>query len=64
MAGRRHHSSGLSGCADENTGQIDAVIAHELGHLAHRHATRQLIRHTTVSVVLAVWLATSRPLPS
>ena len=36
--------------------QIDAVIAHELGHLAHRHAMRQLIQHTTVSIVLAVWL--------
>lgn len=36
--------------------QIDAVIAHELGHLEHRHAMRQLIQDTTVSIVLAVWL--------
>jgi Zn-dependent protease with chaperone function len=35
--------------------QIDAVLAHELGHLVHRHAMRQLIQGAVVSVALAAW---------
>lgn len=35
--------------------QIDAVIAHEVGHLVHHHAMRQLIQDAALSVALAAW---------
>jgi Zn-dependent protease with chaperone function len=35
--------------------EINAVLAHELGHLVHRDALRQLIQKATVAFVLAAW---------
>ncbi|MFC5300241.1 M48 family metallopeptidase [Azospira restricta] len=35
--------------------QIQAVVAHEVGHLAHHHAMRRLIQDATLSLVLAAW---------
>lgn len=32
-----------------------AVVAHEIGHLAHRHSMQQLIEGATLSLVLAAW---------
>lgn len=36
-------------------GEINAVLAHELGHLANRHALRMLIQHAAMSIALAAW---------
>jgi len=36
--------------------QVVAVIAHEIGHLAHHHAMRHLIEGATVSLVMAAWI--------
>lgn len=35
--------------------QIQAVVAHEVGHLAHHHAMRRLIQDAALSVALAAW---------
>jgi len=35
--------------------RVVAVVAHEIGHLAHRHAMQQLIQGTVVSLALAAW---------
>lgn len=35
--------------------QIQAVVAHEVGHLAHYHAMRRLIQDAALSVALAAW---------
>ncbi|MBI2308680.1 MAG: M48 family metallopeptidase [Rhodocyclales bacterium] len=35
--------------------QLLAVVAHEVGHLAHRHSLQQLIQGATLSLVLAAW---------
>lgn len=35
--------------------RVVAVIAHEIGHLAHHHSMRQLIQGTVVSLALAAW---------
>lgn len=35
--------------------QLEAVVAHEIGHLEHHHAMRQLIQQTTVSIAIAAW---------
>jgi len=36
--------------------EINAVIAHELGHLVHRDALRLLIQKATVAFIVAAWL--------
>lgn len=36
--------------------EVVAVIAHELGHVAHRHGLRQLLHSTVVSAVAAIYL--------
>jgi Zn-dependent protease with chaperone function len=35
--------------------QLTAVVAHEIGHLAHHHSMQQLIQGTAVSLIAAVW---------
>lgn len=35
--------------------QLQGVIAHEVGHLAHHHAMRRLIQDAALSVALAAW---------
>lgn len=36
-------------------GEINAVLAHELGHVIHRHALRLIIQKTTIAITLAAW---------
>lgn len=36
-------------------GEINAVLAHELGHVIHRHALRLLIQKATMAIALAAW---------
>lgn len=36
--------------------EINAVLAHELGHVVYRHALRSLIESATMSIILAAWL--------
>lgn len=40
----------------DNDEQILAVLAHELGHVRHRHSVRLLVQSTAVSAVLAWWI--------
>ncbi len=35
--------------------EITAVVAHEIGHLAHHHGIRHLIQETALSMVLLAW---------
>lgn len=39
----------------ENDDQIVGVLAHEVGHVHHRHATRQMIQGAVVSFAFAAW---------
>jgi Zn-dependent protease with chaperone function len=41
--------------AQLNDAEIDAVLAHEVGHLAERHALRMLIQSAAMSIALAAW---------
>lgn len=41
--------------AGDDDEAILGVLAHELGHVAHRHALRQLIQGAAVATVIAVW---------
>lgn len=43
----------LVGFLDER--ELIAVVAHEIGHLAHHHAMQQFIQGTLVSLVMAAW---------
>lgn len=36
--------------------ELNAVIAHEIGHLVHRDALRLLIQNATVAFIVAAWL--------
>lgn len=40
----------------ENDDEVAGVIAHELGHVAHRHGLRQLIQSSVVSFVVGIYL--------
>lgn len=40
----------------EGDDEVTAVVAHELGHVAHRHGMRQLIQSSIVSFVVATYL--------
>lgn len=40
----------------DNDEQILAVLAHELGHVRHRHSVRLLVQSTAVAAVLAWWI--------
>lgn len=40
----------------DNDEQILAVLAHELGHVRHRHSVRLLVQGTAVAAVLAWWI--------
>ena len=40
----------------DNDEQILAVLAHELGHVRHRHSVRLLVQSTAVGAVLAWWI--------
>lgn len=42
--------------AGNNRKELIAVYAHEVGHVHHRHALRQLIQNSVVSAFLAVYL--------
>lgn len=39
----------------ESEARINAVVAHEIGHLAHLHGMQQMIQGAVVSLVLATW---------
>lgn len=39
----------------ESDDEVAAVIAHELGHVAHRHGMRQLIQSSVVSFIVGVY---------
>jgi Zn-dependent protease with chaperone function len=39
----------------ESEDRINAVVAHEIGHLAHHHSMQQMIQGAVVSLVLATW---------
>jgi Zn-dependent protease with chaperone function len=39
----------------DNDDQVTGVIAHELGHVAHRHGLRQLIQSSVVSFVVGIY---------
>lgn len=41
----------------ENDEEIVAVVAHELGHVAHQHGMRQMIQSTVVGVVVGAMLS-------
>ena len=51
----------------ESDDEIVAVLAHEIGHIAHFHGMRQLLQNTGISVVVIAvtgdvsWLATTIP---
>jgi predicted Zn-dependent protease len=38
----------------QNDQQIMAVIAHEIGHVSHRHGLRRVLQHTGLSLMLIV----------
>lgn len=40
----------------DNDEQVLAVLAHELGHVRHRHSVRLLVQGTAVAAVLAWWI--------
>lgn len=40
----------------ESDDEVAGVIAHELGHVAHRHGLRQLIQSSVVSFVVGIYL--------
>lgn len=42
----------LAGSADA----VAAVVAHELGHVHHRHGLRQLIQSSAVAVIVGLWI--------
>ena len=41
--------------AQLDDGQINAVLAHELGHVEHRHSLRLLLQKATLAIVMAAW---------
>ncbi len=41
--------------------QVLAVLAHELGHVRHRHSVRLLVQGTAVAAVLAWWIGDFSP---
>ncbi|MDQ7988705.1 MAG: M48 family metallopeptidase [Candidatus Dactylopiibacterium sp.] len=47
----------LDGLVEDARGdeEILGVLAHELGHVAHRHVLRQLIQSSTIAVAAGIW---------
>ena len=41
--------------AELDDAEINAVLAHELGHIVERHALRMLIEHAAMSIAAAAW---------
>jgi len=41
--------------AQLDDGEINAVLAHELGHVEHRHSLRLLLQKATLAIVMAAW---------